>query len=219
MLRIDWQKISPNKKRYYLKIYYANRNITLLDESRYVFLLTVVERCLRHKGALAECGVYKGGSALGISAVVLEKDACRPIHLFDTFDGVFRRFKSRNRFDYLHNFDDYSSEEVSARFSSLCNIQFHRGSIPITLAEVKDKTFSFVHLDLNYYAPTKSALEFFYNHLSDEGIILLDDYGFEMYRDHIKRAVDEFSNECCIEITPVKTGQCLICSSTLEVVY
>ena len=40
-----------------------------------------------------------------------------------------------------------------------------------------DKTFSFVHIDVDLYEPAKDSLEFFYPRMAEGGIILMDDYG------------------------------------------
>ena len=38
--------------------------------------------------------------------------------------------------------------------------------------------FSFVHIDVDLYDPTKDSISFFYDRLNADGIIVCDDYGF-----------------------------------------
>lgn len=199
-----------DKTQKYSQIYEKNKSNTLLDETRYILLLTVVDKCLEYRGSVCECGVYKGGSAAGILEIVSEKDAERPIHLFDTFAGVPNDLKSKKSFDKHHKFDDYSIDEFKKNFIMYDNLYFHIGRIPDTLVDVESEEFIFVHIDMNYYYPTKTALNFFYKHLSPNGVILVDDYGFDMYKDTVKRAVDEFSEENGVDMYPIDTGQCMI---------
>ncbi len=51
---------------------------------------------------------------------------------------------------------------------------------------------SFLHLDMDVFEPTKFALDFFYNKISKNGIILIDDY--EQVKGATK-ATQKFLNE------------------------
>jgi hypothetical protein len=70
-------------------------------------------------------------------------------------------------------------------------IQIMRGWIPSRFAEVAEKKFSFVHIDVDLEKPTRDSLEFFYPRLSDGGILLCDDYGFDTCPG-VTAAIDEF---------------------------
>lgn len=51
-----------------------------------------------------------------------------------------------------------------------------------------------LHLDADLYEPTKVALEYFWDSLSVGGVLLLDEYGFDLYPGEAA-AVDEFFRE------------------------
>ena len=57
-------------------------------------------------------------------------------------------------------------------------IYFYPGWIPERFDHVKDRVFSFVHIDVDLYEPTLHSLRFFYPRMEAGGIILCDDYGF-----------------------------------------
>ena len=218
MPQLDWEKIIPsNRREYYREIYNDHKDITLLDELRYISICAITEHCLKVKGAFAECGVYRGGSAIGITKIAQGETANRHVHLFDSFNGSNRFEMNPSDFSTLHTFNDYSFQDVAKRFPENDYIHFHVGVIPETLKEVEDEKFSFVHLDLNFYESTSESLKFFHAHLSPRGVIVVDDYGFKLYENHVKRAVDEFSKENRIDIFSIGTGQCLLGDSVLEV--
>ncbi len=215
---LDWMSIiPPNRKKYYREIFNDYRSITLLDESRYICICAITEHCLKIEGAYAECGVYKGGSAIGIVKIVKGRTANRRIHLFDSFNGLNQYELRSADFHSLHTFNDYSFQDVARWFPDDDNLHFHVGFIPETLKQVEDERFSFVHLDLNFYESTRESLRFFCTHLSPGGVIIVDDYGFKLYEDHVKRAVDEFCEESGLEMFSLGTGQCLLGDSILEV--
>jgi hypothetical protein len=56
---------------------------------------------------------------------------------------------------------------------------------------VKDKRFSFVHVDVDLYQPTLDSMEFFCPRLNNGGILLCDDYVSSLCPGAI-RAIDEF---------------------------
>ena len=56
-------------------------------------------------------------------------------------------------------------------------VVFHKGWIPDRFNEVSQKRFSFVHIDVDLYEPTKASIEFFYDRLNNGAVLICDDYG------------------------------------------
>ena len=69
-------------------------------------------------------------------------------------------------------------DEVKRVLARFPNVAYHPGWIPERFSAVTDKTFSFVHIDVDIYQPTKDSIEFFYPRLATGGILMCDDYGF-----------------------------------------
>lgn len=67
---------------------------------------------------------------------------------------------------------------MAARFTAMPQIVFHKGWIPERFADVAQRKFCFVHVDVDLFQPTRDSLEFFYPRMVRGGIILCDDYGF-----------------------------------------
>ncbi len=70
-------------------------------------------------------------------------------------------------------------------------IQYHPGWIPESLSSVPDRTYKFVHVDLDLYEPIKGAVEYFYPRMVKGGIIVIDEYAIPRWPG-ARKAVDEF---------------------------
>jgi O-methyltransferase len=128
-------------------------------------------------GAMAEAGVFRGGSARLICAA----KASASLHLFDIFDTLQRPVAQpdapvvaevRSHFGPVHS----RRSEVEALLRPYSKVHVHEGFFPETTRGLEDETFSFVHLDLDLEASTVAALEFFHPRLVAGGILIGDDY-------------------------------------------
>jgi hypothetical protein len=165
-------------------------------------LFSLVRSTSKLGGAVAEIGVYQGASA----RLIREADQCRPLHLFDTFEGLpqpadtdveFRmgRF-SKGQFAC-------SLDEVRSYIGSAANVYFHPGMFPATAESITHVKFSFVHSDVDLYDSARSVLEFFYPRLLTGGIILSHDYqscqgprkAFDEFFRDLPEPVIEFSGD------------------------
>lgn len=140
-------------------------------------LYMATKNTLKVSGDIAEVGVYKGGTAKLISFA----QGNRHLHLFDTFEGMPPPTKedasSVNK--WQQNIGDTTVgtlEEVQAFLFDLPKVSYYKGIFPETGEPVKDKKFSLVHLDVDFYKGTKDSLAFFYPRMSQGGIIISHDY-------------------------------------------
>jgi O-methyltransferase len=172
--------------------------------ARYMLYCLALDATRRCGGEVAECGVYKGGTA----KILAELLPGHPLHLFDTFSGMPDTDEVRD----LHkagDFSDTSLESVRAYLSNHANISFTQGLVPQSLEVVRDRKFSFVHIDLDIYAPIKAACAFFYPRLERGGTLLFDDYGYPSCPG-ARAAVDEFFADKPETIIAMVTGQCFV---------
>jgi len=172
--------------------------------AKYNFLTLAMEATRRCSGDVAECGVYKGGTAKILAELVRD----RPIHLFDTFSGMPETDPEKD----LHkagDFNDTSLTSVRQYLSDHDNVNYAQGLIPHSLACVKDKEFSFVHIDLDIYSAIKSACEFFYPRIQAGGLLLFDDYGYPSCPG-ARVAVEEFFEGKPEVAIAMSTGQCMV---------
>lgn len=128
-------------------------------------------------GDTAECGVFQGASSYLICASNAQSEAGRKTHhVFDSFEGLSEPGPS----DGVH----WARGDMRCGISEVkkaldgFDVILHAGWIPDRFGEVADRTFSFVHIDVDLARPTAESLAFFYPLMEKGGIILCDDYGF-----------------------------------------
>lgn len=128
-------------------------------------------------GDTAECGVYKGCSSYIMLSANKGSSFNRVHHIFDSFEGLSKPSGADG--EYWSESDLSISEDVvKSNLSEFERVKFYKGWIPERFGEVRDLMFSFVHVDVDLYAPTLDSAIFFYDRLTDGGIFLCDDYGF-----------------------------------------
>ena len=147
------------------------------------------------EGARAECGVFRGASALLLSRIARIKRpdfAGADYFLIDSFEG----FGEENEHDKVLWQGDDSNTEFRTAFpaggigTSLETLQhtlrefpgvtIHKGWIPEVFAKLPETRWSFVYLDVDIYEPTLAGLEYFYPRMSPGGVIITDDFGHPM---------------------------------------
>lgn len=128
-------------------------------------------------GDTAECGVNLGASSYIICRANREASTEKWHHGFDSFEGLSEPGGHDGSF-WKSGDMRASLETCTANLSEFPKCRLYKGWIPDRFAEVADTAFSFVHVDVDIYAPTKASVEFFYPRLSPGGVLLCDDYGF-----------------------------------------
>lgn len=181
---------------------------TVVDKKRCFMLFQLINQSLTLDGDIAEIGVYRGGTAKLFAQIIESKKINKDINLFDTFDGMPETLKDKD-FHKKGDFSTTSLEEVSKYLNSHKQIKYYKGIFPQTSAPIKDKVFSFIHIDVDIYKSVLDCCEFFYSRMSKGGIMIFDDYGF-VSCPGAKSAVDEFFKNKIEFPIYLPTGQCLV---------
>lgn len=138
-------------------------------------------------GDIVECGVFKGSSLIRfLTFRDLLRQQKKKVVGFDPF-GKFpkQKIKEDNKFGISHNKSSGLGINKNIlnkylRRKKFKNFRLIKGDIkktlPVFLKKEKKMKISFLHLDMDVFEPTKFALDFFYNKISKNGIILIDDY-------------------------------------------
>lgn len=155
--------------------------------------LWALARRLRDRpGALAEVGVYRGGSAQLLAAA---KGDDTPLHLFDTFAGMPATDAQHDGRFRAGQLADTSLAAVQAKLHPWPNVHFHAGFFPATTQGAPAALrYKFVHVDVDIRSSNLAALEFFYPRLLPGGLIVLHDYN-ERTVPGTRLAVDEFMRD------------------------
>lgn len=152
-------------------------------------------------GVLAEVGVFRGGTA----RVIGEAKGHRPLHLFDTFQGL----PAPQAVDVGFAQGEYACSEDSVRayLADIEAVHFHAGLFPATSAPVRDEQFSFVHLDVDLYQSTFDALTFFYPRMSVGAMLISHDY---VQFPAVRRAFDDYFAGLHQPVIELCGNQCLV---------
>lgn len=170
------------------------------DHEAYQIYMSV-RRTKKIPGAIAEVGAYKGGSA----KIICEAKGDKELYLFDTFEGL----PDVGDIDIKFKRGQYNSlfEEVKAYLKDYPNVFIYKGVFPATSGPIKDKKFSFVHLDVDIYESTKKSLEFFYPRMSPGGVIISHDYFSSV---GVRKAFDDFFIDKPEPILESSRWQCMV---------
>lgn len=161
-------------------------------------------------GDIAECGVYKGGSAYLLAEVSSRLAPQKTIYLFDTFKGLP---EPNPRYDHSYvksRYKDTSVEVVKSFLRRFNNYQIYEGLFQDTLHSIADKTFCLVHIDCDLYDSVSTCCQFFYPRLTWGGIMIFDDYGYTIDWPGAKLAVDEYFSDKKEKPIWLPTGQCVM---------
>jgi O-methyltransferase len=133
-------------------------------------LMLALEAVSKIPGDIAEVGSFEGVSAKLLAAT----DRRRTLHIFDTFEGLPEPSGKDSAGFYSGQYR--ASEAEVKKYLQDFNVRVYKGFFPSTAGPITDKTFAFVHLDVDLYDSTKACLEFFYPRMALGGIILTHDY-------------------------------------------
>jgi len=164
----------------------------------------------RLAGAMAEAGVYRGGTA----KLFCKIKGDTPLYLFDTFEGLPPVDKKIDPGFGTGQFSETSLELVKDYLKAYPNVHFYPGFFPASAQgqEPERQSYRFVHLDLDLYQSTFDALGFFYSKMVRGGIIVSHDYN-NVNAGGVKRAFHEFFADKVETIIPLWDTQCVICKA------
>lgn len=145
----------------------------LLTDPAALHILVCARAAQKLPGAMAEAGVFKGGSA----RLICENKGDTYLHLFDVFEtlqagAVSGGAEVRSHFGAVHG----TRSEVKRLLAPYPGVTFHPGLFPASATGLDEQRYSFVHVDLDLPGPTRSALEYFVPRLVSGGILIGDDY-------------------------------------------
>jgi hypothetical protein len=157
-------------------------------------------------GDTAECGTWRGGSSWLICKGT--QGSGKTHHAFDSFQGLSAP-QPQDGSHFKAGELAVTEEDFRARLKDFEQLRVYAGWIPSRFPEVLERKFSFVHIDVDLYQPTRDSIEFFYPRLVPGGVLLLDDYGFEICPG-ARQAADEFFAGRAEPLLEIPTGQGLV---------
>ena len=162
-------------------------------ENDYVRLKTLEAICARLEGvpgAAAELGVYRGGFARWLSALLPD----RTLYLFDTFAGFDEAESEGCGEGFVGAHRNTAAERVLSVLPHPGRAVLRQGLFPSTAAGLEEERFALVSLDVDLEESTLSGLRFFLPRMAEGGYLLLHDYNNPKLPG-VKRAVGRYEAE------------------------
>ena len=174
-------------------------------------LIDAVRHIRRHRieGAIAECGVWKGGSMMAVSLELQRAGGSdRELWLYDTFEGMpepgeadvdhsggkaLDAFLENRTKPDASAWCDAAIEEVKRNVTSTgypeAKLHFVKGRVEATIPAQAPERIAILRLDTDWKESTAHELKHLYSRVPRGGIIIVDDYG---YWRGAREATDEF---------------------------
>ncbi len=166
----------------------------------------LMKQALIVDGDTAECGVWHGAA----SYMIMRHTAGtkRAHHMFDSWEGLSK--PGEHDGSHWHAGSLTVDEGVARKnLATFSHGHFYRGWIPTRFAEIADRRFCFVHLDVDLYEPTLATLDFFYSRVNRGGLMICDDSGLAKCPG-ARLAMDEFFATRSEPVIDLPTGQTLV---------
>ena len=218
MVRLPWRKKRKRLPKDFdelsTRIYRAVQKFTMTSPERVLSAIETTKYIVKYgiEGAIVECGVWKGGSAMAIALTLNELGHTqRDIYLYDTFSGMNAPAETDVTYKGVQAHKRFSEERISADSSDWClspieevkknvfstgypsdRLHFVEGKVEDTIPERAPERIALLRLDTDWYESTKHELTHLFTRVSPKGVIIIDDYG---YWQGARKAVDEYIAE------------------------
>lgn len=173
-----------------------------MRRQRHYLIPQVIGQISRIPGEAAEVGCFRGLSAYVANASFEAAGRSIPFHVFDSFEGLSEHTgfdSSIHRpasIQFTGEVFACPEEQVRANLSRFSSIAYYKGWIPERFEEVADRSFCYVHIDVDLFEPTLQSLSFFWPRVSPGGAVVLDDYATVFYPG-ARIAICDFFHEHC----------------------
>jgi hypothetical protein len=180
---------------------------------RYWQLFQLAEATVVPGAAIAEFGVYRGGTARILADIIVRRAPDAELHLFDTFAGM----PSADEYDYAGevykpgDLADANEEDVRGLLAiDAVRPVFHVGPFRDTLPLTgPDGELSLTHIDADLYESVLEACEWAYPRTRPGGMIVFDDYAFADCPGASRAIAEYFATRSETPIV-LPTGQALV---------
>jgi O-methyltransferase len=161
------------------RVYARARRHTLVDEWRCYELWELVGQVAHVPGAILEVGAWRGGSGAILAQRATDLGIAEPVYICDTWEGIVKTGEiDRYYRDGKH--DDASISDVRTLIDQLglANVKLLQGIFPDETADqVGEERLRLVHIDVDVYRSAADVLDWAWERLSPEGVVVFDDYG------------------------------------------
>jgi hypothetical protein len=157
------------------------REATIVDPFRLGWILDMLHETLEVEGDIAECGSFRGGSAILMALTLKRLRSDKKIHVFDSFEGLpepdASKDKGYKKGQFKGNYEVCVSKIRELGLED--TIHVHKGWFNETIGAVlkeEDLKLSLFHVDCDLYESTRDCFSLLYPRVSRSGMVILDDF-------------------------------------------
>lgn len=150
-------------------------------------------------GEWVQVGVWKGGGSLFFKSLMDELKIDENLYLYDTFGKTpTNLINGKKDLEFIKSFNSEGQtkpylvevQKLFGEFNLSDNVYFIESDVNELKKQDVPESIAFLFIDVDFYDPTLSALNSFYDNVIPGGIIVIDDYYLELV--NCKDAVDDF---------------------------
>jgi hypothetical protein len=216
---IGYDIVKYNKNKYpdiepdFWQLYQQCKHATMTSVERMFALYKACEYVVQNQieGDFVECGVWKGGSSM-LAALTFNKfqNKTRNLYLYDTYEGMSEPTekdisvtnidvskewsmlkKSNSNILCISTLEEVEQNIFKTNYPK-SQIKLIKGKVEDTIPGQVPSKISILRLDTDWYESTYHELKHLYPLLSENGVLIIDDYG---HWKGAREAVDQFFNE------------------------
>lgn len=185
----------------YNKIHGIENKLNSAFIARLYILRQLAKQQITKNSNFAECGTYAGMSVHFVA------DLCDQRFIgIDSFEGVSD--------PGIYDTEYFKTLKLSVpiqlaekTMQSHKNVELYKGWIPDVFNKIDTLEYSYVHIDVDLYEPTKDSIEYFWPKIITGGVLICDDYGSYKTIGARKAMIDFFGQ---INILELPTGQGIV---------
>jgi O-methyltransferase len=206
VIKYDRSNPFPDMEKEFLALSEKCIPYTMTSMERLYAVYKSVEYLIKNniEGDYVECGVWRGGSSMMIAyTLMLNQRLDKKIYLYDTYEGMTEPTEKDINYAKQSAEKKFKENVLPDRGTNWCrsemdtgypieNIIFVKGKVEETIPACIPHKIALLRLDTDWYESTKHEMQHLYPILSQQGIIIIDDYGHWL---GCRKAIDEYFSE------------------------
>jgi hypothetical protein len=185
----------------YNKIHNIDNKLDNAFIARLYILRQLAKQQTKKDSNFIEFGTYAGMSIHFVA------DLCKKRFIgIDSFEGVSEPGKHDT--EYFKTLKlDIELSIAQKTMKSHKNVELYKGWIPKVFENIDILTYSYAHIDVDLYEPTKQSIEYIWPKIINGGVLICDDYGSYKTIGARKAMIEYFGQADILELP---TGQGIV---------
>jgi len=184
----------------------------LWKRDRFYNLYSAIDLVKNLEGEIVECGTFRGLSAFLICSRLKKINPNfngQGLFLIDSFEGLSTPTKEDRLPQNFAGRFTATVENLKGVLKDFPKVVIYKGWIPDVFANVEERKYKLVHVDVDLVEPTVSAMEYFLPRMVGGGVLICDDYASNGWPG-TKSGVDKFIEKFNLKSMRLSSSQIII---------